>query len=92
MPSTRYTSFQDQSSEQEGTRSCTLKSPKLTAYVSELFVYREKHTAHDISHFKGLHEQECKYRKYYCKTFLVHGDNICFFRDFFLGKHMLLEY
>jgi hypothetical protein len=35
---------------------------KIDSLRSELFAYREKHVAPDISHVKGLHEQE--YRKY----------------------------
>jgi hypothetical protein len=37
---------------------------KIDSPRSELFVFREKNIAHDISHIKGLHKQECKYREY----------------------------
>jgi hypothetical protein len=33
----------------------------IDSLCSELFVYMEKNIAHKV---KGLHEQECKYRKY----------------------------
>jgi hypothetical protein len=37
---------------------------KLDYLCSELFICRKKHIVYDISHVKGLYEEECQYRKY----------------------------